>query len=386
MKRVLISGAGIAGLTLANCLADSGWQVNVVEKAEGERKNGYMITFFGNGWKVAEKIKILNPIEEIRYPAQEFQYVDNSGKPYFNVRLDLVRKGFGQEYTYLRRPDLEHILLERTKEKSVNIKYSTQIVEINQTPNSASVKLQNGDINSYDLVVGADGVHSGVRKMIFGEEQQFSRYLGFGMAAFQTMYREEIGNSIKIFQEPNRSAIYYPVSKKTMDCVFLFPCNNTERVPKENYKNILIDTYVGSKWINQDVIQGIPNESIGFFDVLKQIEMENWTRNRVCLVGDACACLSPFAGQGASMAILEAFVLSNMLENSSTVEEGLLRYESILKSDIARRQAQARSLANRFVSSSVQEMAWYRWITHMEFSSLLVGRTANGFKGRIHQI
>ena len=116
MKRVLISGAGIAGLTLACCLADSGWQVDVIEKADGERKSGYMITFFGNGWKVAERIKILDLIKEIRYPAQEFQYVDSSGKSYFNVSIDLVRKGFGQEYTYLRRPDLEHILLERSKE------------------------------------------------------------------------------------------------------------------------------------------------------------------------------------------------------------------------------------------------------------------------------
>ena len=386
MKRVLISGAGIAGLTLACCLADSGWQVDVVEKADGERKSGYMITFFGNGWKVAERMKILDLIKEIRYPAQEFQYVDSSGKSYFNVSLELVRKGFGQEYTYLRRPDLEHILLERSKELSVSVRYGTQVAEINETPDSANVKFQNGDIKSYDLVVGADGMHSGVRKIVFGEEHQFSRYLGYGVAAFQTSYRDEIGNSIKIYQEPNRSAIYYPVSEKTMDCVFLFPYNKTERVPKENYKSILVDTYAGSKWINQEVIQSAPNESIGFFDVIKQIQMQKWTKGRVCLIGDACACLSPLAGQGASMAMLEAFVLSNELKKSSNVQECLERYESILKPDIASRQAQARHIAKRFVSSSAQEMAWYRWLTHMEFSSLLVNRTANGFKGKIYQI
>jgi 2-polyprenyl-6-methoxyphenol hydroxylase-like FAD-dependent oxidoreductase len=247
MKRVLISGAGIAGLTLACCLADSGWQVDVVEKAEGERKSGYMITFFGNGWKVAERMKILDEIKEIHYPAQEFQYVNSSGKSYFNVPLELVRKGFGQEYTYLRRPDIEHILLERSKELSVNIKYGTQVAEINETPDSATVSFQNGNIKSYDLIVGADGVHSGVRKKVFGEEQQFSHYLGYGIAAFQTAYRDEIGNSIKIYQEPNRSTIYYPVSEKAMDCVFLFPLNNTERVLKENYKSILINTYAASK-------------------------------------------------------------------------------------------------------------------------------------------
>ena len=330
MKRVLISGAGVAGLTLACCLADSGWQVDVIEKADGERKSGYMITFFGNGWKVAERIKILDLIKEIRYPAQEFQYVDSSGKSYFNVHIDLVRKGFGQEYTYLRRPDLEHILLERSKKLSVSVRYGTQVAEINETDDSVNVKFQNGDIKSYDLIVGADGMHSGVRKSVFGEEHQFSRYLGYGVAAFQTSYRDEIGNSVKIYQEPNRSAIYYPVSEKTMDCVFLFPYNKTERVPKENYKNILVDTYAGSKWINQEVIQSAPNESIGFFDVIKQIQMQKWAKGRVCLVGDACACLSPLAGQGASMAMLEAFVLSNELKKSSNVQECLERYESIL--------------------------------------------------------
>jgi 2-polyprenyl-6-methoxyphenol hydroxylase-like FAD-dependent oxidoreductase len=385
MKRVLISGAGIAGLTLACCLADSGWQVDVVEKAVGERKSGYMITFFGNGWKVAERMKILDQIKEIHYPAQEFQYVDNLGKPYFNVRIDLVRKGFGQEYTYLRRPDLEHILLERSKELSVNVKYSTQVAEINETPDSVNVKLQNGDINSYDLVVGADGMHSGIRKTVFGDENQFSCYLGYGIAAFQTAHRDEIGDIVKIYQETNRSAIYYPVSENKMDCVYMFPCT-TERVPKEKYKSLLMDTYSSSKWINPEVIQSTPDQGIEYFDVLKQIEIEKWTKSRVCLTGDACACLSPLAGQGASMAMLEAFVLANELKKSVSIEECLLRYESLLKPDIESRQVQARRLTHRFVSTSDQETVWNRLITRLEFSPLLVGRTAKVFKGKIHPI
>ena len=81
MKRVLISGAGIAGLTLACCLADSGWNVDVVEKADKERITGYMITFFGNGWKIAEKIGIRNAIREYAYPAKDFQYVLSGIQP-----------------------------------------------------------------------------------------------------------------------------------------------------------------------------------------------------------------------------------------------------------------------------------------------------------------
>ncbi len=330
-------------------------------------------------------MKILDPIKEIRYPFQEFQYVDSLGKPYFNVRLDLVRKGFGQEYTYLRRPDFERILLERSKELSIHVKYKTQVAQVNEASDSVSVSFQNGDINSYDLVVGADGMHSGVRKMVFGEENQFSRYLGYGVAAFQTKYRGEIGGSVKIHQETNRSAIYYPVSEKAMDCVFMFPWT-AERVPKENYKSVLLETYAGSKWISQDVIKRMPEQGIEYFDVLKQIQMQTWTKNHVCLVGDACACLSPLAGQGASMAMLEAFVLANELKKSASVKEGLLRYESILKSDIESRQIQAIHLTHRFVSTSTQETAWNRLVTRLEFSPLLVGRTAKVFKGKIHQI
>jgi 2-polyprenyl-6-methoxyphenol hydroxylase-like FAD-dependent oxidoreductase len=344
-----------------------------------------MITFFGNGWKVAERMKILDQIKGIHYPAQEFQYVDNLGKPHFNVRIDLVRKGFGQEYTYLRRPDLEHILLERSKELSVYVKYNTQAAEINETPGSVKVTFQNGDINSYDLVVGADGVHSGIRKIVFGDENQFSRHLGYGIAAFQTANRSEIGDTVKIYQETNRSAIYYPVSENKMDCVFMFPCTS-ERVPKEKYKSLLMDTYASSKWINPEVIQSTPDQGIEYFDVLKQIEMEKWTKSRVCLAGDACACLSPLAGQGASMAMLEAFVLANELKKSASVEECLLRYECLLKPDIESRQVQARRLTHRFVSTSDQETVWNRLITRLEFSPLLVGRTAKVFKGKIHQI
>jgi len=94
--------------------------------------------------------------------------------------------------------------------------------------------------------------------------------------------------------------------------------------------------------------------------VLKQIQMPQWTKKRIDLVGDACTCLSPLAGQGASMAMLEAFVLSNELKRSGNVEEGLRCYETILKPDIASRQIQAKHTAKRFGLSSVLEMAWYR--------------------------
>ncbi len=277
-------------------------------------------------------------------------------------------------------------MLERSKKLSVHVRYNTQVARINETTDSVNVSFQNGDVESYELVVGADGIHSGLRKMVFGEEHQFSHYLGYGVAAFQTAHRDEIGSSVKIYQEPNRSSIYYPVSGKAMDSVFLFPCENTERVAKEDYKNVLLNTYAGSKWINQEVIQNTPNDSIGFFDVLKQIQMPTWMKSRVCLVRDACACLSPIAGQGASTAMLEAYVLSNELKKSTNVQECLARYESILKPDIECRQALARHIANRFVPASVKEIVWYRWLTRMEFSSLLVHRTANGFKGKIHQI
>jgi 2-polyprenyl-6-methoxyphenol hydroxylase-like FAD-dependent oxidoreductase len=147
-----------------------------------------------------------------------------------------------------------------------------------------------------------------------------------------------------------------------------------------------LDAYTGSEWINQDILQNVSSQPVDFFDVLKQIEMQPWRKGHVALVGDACGCLSPLAGQGATMAVLEAFVLSNELKRNGNLEEALERYESILKLDVEKRQAQARSLAGKFVPSSIVEMAWNRWTTRLQFSSLLVHRTANFFKGKLFTI
>jgi 2-polyprenyl-6-methoxyphenol hydroxylase-like FAD-dependent oxidoreductase len=383
MKRMLISGSGIAGLTLACCMATFGWEVVVVEKAPRERTDGYMLVFFGNGWKVAGRMNLLEDIKEIRYPFDSFHIVDSLGKTYFRVPIDRVVKGFGGEFTYLRRPDLERILLERTKELAVPIRYGTTLTSLKESSRFVTVTFQDHQEETFDLVVGADGVHSRVRQLAFGDESNFSHYLGYAAAAFQAPLHEEIRGCIKIYQEPNRLAIFYPISDTIMDAVFLFRFPGKNRVSNADYRNVLLEKYAGSQWILEEVLKHTATEKIAFFDNLEQIRVPHWSSGRISLVGDACGCLTLVAGQGATMAMLESYTLASELQKNTAFEIDFKSYESLMKLEIKRRQVQAENFAGNFFQSSVVRMKMFRLFGRMAFSPLFMHTTANFFKGKI---
>lgn len=383
MKRLLISGSGIAGLTLACCMATFGWEVVVVEKAPRERTDGYMVVFFGNGWKVASRMNLLEAIKEIRYPFDSFHVVNSLGKTYFRVPIDRIMKGFGGEYTYLRRPDLERILLQRTKELSIQIRYGTTLTSLKESSRFVTVTFQDHREETFDLVVGADGVHSRVRQLVFGDEGNFSHYLGYVAAAFQAPLHEEIRGCIKIYQEPNRLAIFYPISETIMDAVFLFRHLEKKRVSSADFRNVLLEKYAGSQWILEEVLKRTANEKMTFFDNLEQISMPHWSRGRISLVGDACGCLTLLAGQGAAMAMLESYTLASELQKNSAFEIGFKNYESLMKLEIAKRQVQAEKFAGNFFQSSVVRMKMFRLLMQTAFNPLFMHTTANFFKGKI---
>ncbi len=386
MKRVLISGGGIAGLTLAHFMATNRWEVTVAEKAPMVRPEGYMMFFYGNGWKVAERMGVLDQIREIRYPIESFKYVDASGKPYVSVPIHRVIKGFGGEYTCIRRSDLERILLEKVRKDPVQIQYNTSIVALEESDRAVNVKFQNGAEGTFDVVVGADGVHSRVRELVFGEENNFSRFLGFAVATFQLPLNEDVRNSITVYQEPNREATLYPISDKAMQAILVFRYLEKNRIPLKDAKNVLLNVYKGSRWILQDAIQNVSAEEIALFDVLKQIRLPHWSNGRVGLVGDACACLTLTAAQGSSMAMLESWMLAEEFQKNNTPEEAFRRYESKLQSDIEKRQAQAVGFAKTLVPSSGSQIRMRRWLMQIGWSPLFAHQTANIFKGKIYKL
>ncbi|MGH6725340.1 MAG: FAD-dependent monooxygenase, partial [Pseudolabrys sp.] len=183
-KSILISGGGIAGLTFAIELKRRGFQPVVIEHEPGLRREGYMMDFFGTGWDVASRMGLTERLRAVHYPIDVMEFVDADGTPYVQMAIERVRHALGDNYVYLRRPDLEAILAERGRELGIDVRYATALAALEDRGDYVHARFENGGADDFALVIGADGVHSRVRELGFGPEQQYEKFLGLYVAAF----------------------------------------------------------------------------------------------------------------------------------------------------------------------------------------------------------
>ncbi|MCA1677301.1 MAG: FAD-dependent monooxygenase, partial [Actinobacteria bacterium] len=181
--RAVICGAGIAGLALAQRLASDGWDVTVVEAAPGPRTQGYMIDFFGLGYEAAEKMGVLPRLKELGYQVRELKYVDEAGRRRAGMDYDRFARVVDGRLLSIMRPDLELALREQVA-NTVEIRFGCAVTEIENSSERVRTVLTDGSELDADLLIGADGIHSAVRRMVFGDEKQFFRYLGLHTAAY----------------------------------------------------------------------------------------------------------------------------------------------------------------------------------------------------------
>ncbi len=160
-KKVLISGGGIAGLTLGIPLKEKEWEPLVTERDPAVRTEGYIMDFFGTGWDVADRMGLLSDIRRIHYPIDYLEYVDRNGEPHFPaVPINRVRRAFKGMYAYFRRPDWEIILFNRALASGVEIRFGITIQSIKEEENGLRVVFNDGTASTFQLLFGADGVHS----------------------------------------------------------------------------------------------------------------------------------------------------------------------------------------------------------------------------------
>ena len=153
-KKVLISGGGIAGLTLGILLKENGWDPLVIERDPALRTEGYLLYFFGTGWDVAERIGLAGEIMKIRYPIDSLEYVDQKGLPIFPaIRIDHVRRIFGGKYTFLRRQDLERILFNRSLSAGVPIRFGTTIQSIHEEDSWGKCDIQRRHLGHVPIII-----------------------------------------------------------------------------------------------------------------------------------------------------------------------------------------------------------------------------------------
>ncbi|MET9269019.1 FAD-dependent monooxygenase [Kribbella sp. NPDC003557] len=350
---VIICGAGIAGLALANRLSALGQEVTLLERSPGPRPQGYMIDFFGPGYDAMSAMGLLPALQEVAYHVDEAVLVDDHGRK--QAGIDILRFAEGDLLSVMR-PDLEQVLREHLP-GAVDLRYGATLTGVTPRADGVQVELADGSAPAGDLLIGADGIHSAVRRLVFGPEAGYLRFLGFHTAAYSfdaPEIHDEVGGRFCLTDTMGSQFGFYSLRDGR---VASFAVHRTAdpAVPADA-RAAIRTAYADLGWVVPRALSLCPDDDQIYYDQVAQIVMPRWSSGRVALVGDACGAVSLLAGQGASLGIAGAFVLAEKLVSSSSIEAGMAEYEKVWRPVVEEKQKVGRSAARWFLPGSRTEL------------------------------
>ena len=348
---VLISGVGIAGAALAFWLHKYGIEPTLVELAPALRSSGYVIDFWGLGYDIAEKMGLLPDITRIGYHTQELRIVDEDGRRLSGFGVQLFRELTGGRYVTIGRGDLSKLICDQIS-GSCEIVFGDSIAGLRETGGEVHVQFEHGAERRFDLVIGADGLHSRVRKLVFGPQDRYEKDLGYRVAAFETTgYRRRDELVYIVHSAPGRQVGRLALHDGQTLFLFIFASGSepeAHRVAAQ--KAMLRKAFQGDGWELPRILTALDTCDDLYFDRVSQIRMAAWSRGRIALVGDAAFCVSLLAGQGSALAMTAAYVLPGELATlQHQPQEAFRRYEERLRPFIDRKQRAAERFASAFV-------------------------------------
>ena len=361
--RVAISGAGIAGPSLAHWLRRGGHEVVLIEKAPQFRTGGYAIDFWGVGYTVAERMGILPEVREHGYAVRELRIVDERGRKVGGFSTDVIRRMVKDRWTTLPRGDLAAAIY-RTIENRVETLFDNSISAIDERATGVLVSFERGAAREFDLVIGADGLHSTVRELAFGPERQFERRLGYRVAAFEVEgYRPRDELAYVTYSTPGRQVGRFSLRGDRTMFLFVFVSEGMagpEPPDAAGRKALLHEVFADAGWECPQILRAMDQVGDVYFDRVSQVRMDGWSKGRVMLIGDAAACVSLLAGEGAGLAMTEAYVLAGELNRAGhDYRAAYRRYEQRLRPFVEGKQESARNFASAFTPKT-RLGVWFR--------------------------
>jgi 2-polyprenyl-6-methoxyphenol hydroxylase-like FAD-dependent oxidoreductase len=357
--KVVICGAGIAGLALANRISTLGGEAVLLERSPGPRSQGYMIDFFGTGYDAAEAMGLLPAIQQVAYRIEEASLVDEHGRRRAGLPYAQIAKAIGGRLLSVMRPDLEKVLRESLP-ANVDLRFGATVVGVSDQPDRVVVRLDEGGQLDGELLVGADGIHSTVRSLVFAAESQFLRYLGFHTAAFvfdAPQIRSASRGRFVLTDTIGRQMGFYTLRDGR---VAVFAVHRTpDQTRPHDIRAAIRDAYRGLGWLAPVALELCPPSEHIYYDQVAQIEMPRWSNGRVTLVGDACYAVSLLAGQGASLAIAGAYLLAEQLHTTPSIDQALAEYERLWRPVAQEKQTTGRAAARWFLPKSAMQL-WIR--------------------------
>jgi 2-polyprenyl-6-methoxyphenol hydroxylase-like FAD-dependent oxidoreductase len=354
-KNILISGAGIAGLTLAYWLRNFGFNPSVVEQSPRLREGGYAIDFWGAGFDVAERMNIVPDLNKADLKISDMAFVDENNKRKGGLDYNKLKKLMNYRALTLLRSDLSKIIYNHL-DKEIEIIFGDTISKIDQNEKETVVQFQSGHIRSFHLVIGADGLHSNVRRLVFGNEAQFEKFYGYYTSSFTIENSISTEGLFLTYNIPNKQAAVYSIGEDKTATFFIFGSPQKLSYNFHDYekqKEILRAEFENAGWKCTGILSKIDTAPDFYFDVVSQIQMNRWYKDRVTLVGDACDCPSLLSGQGSTLAIVGAYILAGELKLANgNYKIAFEQYENIFKPFIEHKQKSAQNFAKSLVPNS----------------------------------
>jgi 2-polyprenyl-6-methoxyphenol hydroxylase-like FAD-dependent oxidoreductase len=362
-KTILISGAGIAGPSLAFWLGRHGFQPTLVERAPAIRDGGYAVDFRGAPMRVLERMGLIESIRARETRTHAITVVDERGQ-----KVASMPDGFTSGDLEIMRGDLAQILYTVTQADTEYL-FDDAIAEMAQTEREVQVTFASGLSRAFDLVVGADGLHSSVRSLAFGPEAQFLHHLGYYIAIFTIPNYLKLDRSGLFYGEPGRKVGIFAAENNTearASFYFSSPLLSFGREDIEGQKRILRDTFRGTAWETSSLLELMDEAPDFYFDSISQIRMDSWCKGRVALIGDAGYCSSPLSGMGTGMAVVGAYTLAGELKLAGeNYTSGFKHYEASMRPYVARCQDLAEG-AEWFIPRSPFRL----WLSNLMWRSL----------------
>jgi 2-polyprenyl-6-methoxyphenol hydroxylase-like FAD-dependent oxidoreductase len=314
---VLISGASVAGPTLAWWLCRSGFTPTVVEQTPALRAGlgGHAVDLFGPAVEVAEWMGILPKVLAARTRTDQVT-IERPGKSPVEVDLSRLVAGISARHVEIMRGELTSILYQATRD-DIDYRFGDAIRELHQDGDGVQVSFDHGPPKRFGLVVGADGLHSGVRRLSFGDEAPFRHYLGGYLGVFSLANYRGLDGRMVAYSAPGRSAAMYPVRQTGQArALFLFRAAEElvyDHTDLDRQRQLLGEAFADDAWEVPRLLADLEHADDFYFDSISQIRMPTWSRGRVTLVGDAGYCPGPAVGGGTALAVVGAYVLAGEL-------------------------------------------------------------------------
>jgi 2-polyprenyl-6-methoxyphenol hydroxylase-like FAD-dependent oxidoreductase len=342
-RTILISGASVAGPALAYWLHRYGFAVTVVEKASSPRTGGYPIDLRGTAIEVVRRMGILPRLQDTHVETRRVTFLEADGDELASLSPHTIAGSIEGRDLEVRRGDLTAVLYERVRD-DVEFLFDDSVDTLDQSGHGVDVVFRGGGRRTFDLVIGADGMHSSTRSLLFGPEARFHRHLGYCFAVFTMPNAFGLSRELALWNAPGKAAALYATGG-TGDELHAFLNFHLPEAPLEALRDpksqtdMVAEAFADAPWKVPEIIEAMRGAGDLFCDTVGQIRMAEWSSGRVALVGDAAYAPSFLTGQGTSLALVGAYMLAHALAAHQDHTAAFAAYERDTREFVAANQA-----------------------------------------------